>query len=131
FPAFLASTDPSQLSVESFGVNTGASASGIDGPTSPATLRALGHLPHVVRAESEVLALAGPLGRNGVPSPGVRNGSVEPVASLDGLGFDQDRVTITRGRMANPERADEFVMSTDAARQFGLHVGAVVPVGVF
>ena len=58
FPAFLASTTPSQLSVESFGVNTGASKFGIDGPTSPATLRALADLPHVEHAESEALVLA-------------------------------------------------------------------------
>jgi len=131
FPAFLASTDPSQLSVESFGVNTGASASGIDGPTSPATLHAIAHLPHVAHVESEVLALAAPLGRSGAPLPAIQNDSVEPVGSLDGLGLDQDRITITKGRLANPGRADEFVMSAEAARLFRLHIGEVVPVGVF
>ena len=131
FPAFLKSTDPSQLSAESFGVNTGKSASGVDSPTSPATLLALARLPHVVHTETEVLALAAPLAASGGPLPAIRNNSVEPLGSLDGLGLDQDRITITRGRPANPKRAGELVMSAEAARLLELHVGDVVPVGAF
>jgi hypothetical protein len=131
FPAFLESTKPSQLSAESFGVNTGKSASGVDSPTSPATLRALARLPHVTHTESEVLALAGPLAQNGLPLPAIRDNGVEPLGSLDGLGLDQDRITITKGRLADPRRADELVMSTEAARLLGLHVGETVNIGAF
>ena len=126
FPAFLRSTKPSQLSAESFGVNTGKSASGVDSPTSPATLRALARLPHVTHTETEVLALAAPLAKNGLPLRAIQDNGVEPLGSLDGLGLDQDRITITKGRLADPRRADELVMSTEAARLLGLHVGETV-----
>jgi hypothetical protein len=34
---------------------------------------------------------------------------IESLGSVDGLFFDQDRVIVTHGRMANP-RLDEFIM---------------------
>jgi hypothetical protein len=131
FPTFLRSTDPSQLSVEGFGVNTGRSASGVDSPTSPATLRALARLPHVTHAETEVLALAAPLAKSGLPLPAIQDNGVEPLGSLDGLGLDQDRITITKGRLPDPRRANELVMSAEAAQLLELHVGETVTVGAF
>ena len=51
--------------------------------------------------------------------------------SVDGLYFNQDRFTISRGRMADPARADEFETSADSAARFGWHVGDVVTFGIY
>ncbi len=51
--------------------------------------------------------------------------------SLDGMFFDQDRVTAVQGRMADPNRADEIVMDAAAAQLLGVHVGQVVPLGLY
>jgi hypothetical protein len=53
------------------------------------------------------------------------------LGSLDGEYFDQDRVTVTRGRMAGLDAANEFVATTQAAQLLGWHVGQVVPVGFY
>ena len=45
--------------------------------------------------------------------------------------FNQDRVTVIRGRMTDPRRPDQVVMNAQAARELGLHVGAVVPLGFY
>ena len=54
-----------------------------------------------------------------------------PIASVDGLFFDQDRVTVTQGRMANPAKADEIMMTPLAAHQLGFHVGEAIPYGIY
>jgi hypothetical protein len=51
--------------------------------------------------------------------------------SLDGAYSTVGRVTVTHGRIADPNRADEVFLSTGAARQAGVHVGAVIPVDFF
>jgi len=40
-----------------------------------------------------------------------------------------DRATVTDGRMADPDRVDEAVMTASAARMSRLHVGQVVAMG--
>jgi hypothetical protein len=47
------------------------------------------------------------------------------------LYFNEDRATPVVGRMANPNRADEFVTTALGAHLLGLHVGEVVPMGVY
>ena len=71
-----------------------------------------------------------PLAADGAPLLGSL-GKVYPVASVNGIFFDQDRVTVTEGRMADPARADEFVMTAEAAQLFGVHVGQVIPYGLY
>jgi hypothetical protein len=51
--------------------------------------------------------------------------------SLDGEYSKVGRVTVTHGRLPDPGRIDEVFLSTGAARQAGVRVGAVVPVGFF
>ena len=51
--------------------------------------------------------------------------------SLDGQWSTLDRVTLTSGRLADPKRADEVVMSASTARELGMHVGSVLPMGFF
>jgi hypothetical protein len=52
------------------------------------------------------------------------------IASPHGLYVDQDWVTITSGRRANPARADEVVASPDAAALLHLRVGSHLRVGL-
>jgi hypothetical protein len=53
------------------------------------------------------------------------------VASVDGLYFDQDRVGVLAGRMANPASRDEIMMNARAASLLGLRVGEQVPIGFY
>jgi hypothetical protein len=56
---------------------------------------------------------------------------VELIASEDGEYAQQDRVTITEGRAADPSRADEVVATPTAAAFLGLHVGSHFTIGVW
>ena len=50
-------------------------------------------------------------------------------ASVGGLDFNEDPVSITQGRMAIPHKADEFVIDAASAKELGYHVGEEIPVG--
>jgi hypothetical protein len=117
FPAYVASTDPSNLSV-------------VD---APQVLGQVGRLPGVRHAESGVPLNAVPLQADGKPakpaSASARN--VFIVGSLDGLYFDQDRATPIQGRLADPTRPDEAIMTADAAHAFGWRVGQTIRFGFY
>lgn len=120
FPAFLKSTNPSDLSAE-FSANSGTSY-------DPTVINKVAHLPHVTHVESFVVLSAGVLNPDGSAATYPTR---TPIAtSVDGSLFNQDRFTITRGRMANPERANEIVVSQLVAHTLALHVGQVVPIGI-
>ncbi len=118
YPTFLASTNPSDLIVVP--------------PTngySPDLRAQLARLPLVRNAEGTDQFHAVTLTpRGGIGT--VLITQVELVASPDGLFSDQDRVTIVRGRAANPARSNEVVATTEAAAVLGLHVGSRLPVGI-
>lgn len=116
FPAFLAGTNPSDLSV-TYG----------DG-YNPALVSRIEHLRYVRRGESVATLNVSQVTPDGTP---VHNAVSASSGSVDGLGFDQDRLTITQGRMPDPQRADEAVMPPATAHVLGLHVGSVVPVGFY
>ena len=119
FGAFLASTNPADLSVTA------------QGPDLAGTLA---RLPGVRRVEAALLSLnAFPLTRAGTPviPRAFANGEAYPIGSIDGEYFNQDRVTVTTGRMASPDRQDEFVATAQAARLLGWHVGEVIPMGFY
>jgi hypothetical protein len=115
----------------SFGVGTGlldlsGSSSGYD----PSLVSTIAHLPHV----SHVATITGlnlvALNRNGSPNrldanPG--NGS----GSVGGAYFDWDKVTVLQGRMADPRNPHEFMMNSLGAQGLGLHVGQIVPFGIY
>jgi FtsX-like permease family len=120
FPAYLASTNPSDLTVLT-GVTGPGPGSGYD----PALIRKIAALPHVRRVESysglnvAILAPGAPPGAAAEGLPG----------SL-GEYFSTDRPTIVQGRMANPDRADEVVLDAKGTPT-SVHVGEVVPLGFF
>ena len=120
FPAYLASTNPSDLTVLT-GVTGPGPGSGYD----PALVRKIAALPHVRRVESysglnvAILAPGAPPGAASEGLPG----------SL-GEYFSTDRPTIVQGRMANPDRADEIVIDAKGTPP-SVHVGEVIPLGFY
>ena len=119
FPAFVASTNPSDLNAQYSG-----SANSYD----PVVVDAIARLPHVTHVESFAVLSAAVLNPDGTNAT---DPTRIPIAgSVDGALFDQDRFTVTQGRMANPERADEVVVSQLVADTLGLHVGQTLPIGI-
>jgi hypothetical protein len=118
FGTFLASTSPSDLSLTVL---------------APNLTRHLERLPGVQRVEAASFSVnAFPLGRTGAPvSTAYGSGEAGTIGSIDGEYFGQDRVAVTAGRMADPDRADEFVATAQAERLLGWHVGQVIPMGAY
>jgi hypothetical protein len=121
FPAYLASTNPSDLTVLT-GLSGSAGSAGYD----PALIRKIAALPHVRHVESYLGLNVGILGPGGT----VTGGSQGLPGSLDGEFFDTDRLTVVEGRMADPHRADEVVMDAEGPPS-PIHVGSVAPLGFF
>ena len=126
YPAYLASTNPSDI-----GLITGAWDPSINSTGyNPTLVAAIAHLPHVKHVES-YLGLNVQLitaGNSPVVIPVQLN---DTLGSLDGLLLDQDRLTVTTGRLPDPARADEIVMTATIADGLGLHVGDVMRVGFY
>ncbi len=119
FSVFLKSTNPSDMSL-----------TGIYGRNLTKELAAL---PGVGRVEAVSNSLtAFPLSRTEAPIIAQADlaGELQPLGSL-GEYFDQDRVTPTQGRMADPGRLDEFVATAQTERLLGLHVGEVLLMGFY
>ena len=120
FPTFLKATNPSDLAIDV-------------GQYNPKILREIEHLPQVSSLETYVSPNAVPVTKSGrvdTHSP-LFTGNFDPIASLNGLYFNQDRMTIVQGVAADPNRPDEAVIDEFAARLYGLHVGTVVRFGFF
>jgi hypothetical protein len=71
-----------------------------------------------------------PLAANGAPRLDAA-AQLGMVGSEDGMLLHQDRVAVFQGRMANPNRANEIVMPANSARILGVHLGQVVPFGLY
>jgi hypothetical protein len=125
FPAYLASTNPSDLTVLT-GLYGVAGSRGYD----PAVIAKIAALP-------QVRHVATYLGLNvAVLSPGSGAGAAQTSGtqglsgSLDGEFFTSDKVTIVAGRMADPANASEAVIDVKGT-QPGVPVGTVAPLGFF
>lgn len=114
FPAFLASTNPSNLSVF----------------TATGAENLLAHLRYVRGVEGADDLNALPLRSNGAADVGPATSQVFTLGS-DGLFFHEDRVTAIEGRLANPNRANEAVVTPEAAQLLGLHIGQIVSIGFY
>ena len=115
FPAYLASTNPSDLTV----------LTGYPG-FDPTLIRKIAALPHVRQVESYARLDAAILAPNGA----VTVNALGLQGSIDGEYFNQDRVTIVQGRMANPNRADEAVIDAKGTPSQA-RVGEVIPFGFY
>ena len=128
FTTFLASTNPPDLGVTIYGANGNDDS---ENPNySPKLTNEIAHLPGVRHVKAGIEISAAPLRADGAP----RLATIAlayPIASVDGLFFDQDRVTVTQGRMANPAKADEIMMTPLAAHQLGFHLGEAIPYGIY
>jgi hypothetical protein len=122
YATFMASTDPSDLTLS---VGTTGSA-----PVtfSPSSVAMIARLPDVKRVAALISPAMAPVQANGAPDlSGGPGGNVQAVGSDDGMWTDLDRITVIEGRMANPDRADEAVVTPSA----GVGVGQVVPMGYY
>ena len=129
FPAFLRSTNPSDLTV--FHNDTATD----DNSSDAAFRNTIAHLPHVKRAESATSPSLLALGPDGAPAQDPRSQLFDSAArvgsTVDGLFVDQDRLAVIQGRRADPRRVDQMVMTVGAAQILGLHVGDVVHLGIY
>ncbi len=126
YPAYLASTNPSDLDVGFVSQNT--VSSGVAGLQNQ-----LAHTPDVKHVANYFELLLGPVRPNGTidSSSAFVSGSTQAIGSANGLFFKQDRVTVVEGRMANPARENEFVTDSETARLAGWHLNETIPFGAF
>jgi hypothetical protein len=118
FPAFLASTNPSDLDID-------------NGTYDPKLLKQVAALPLVTSVQPYVSLNIYPVKPNGTANLANPFGNLEEVGTLSKLYLSQDKLTIVAGRMLDPRRRDQVVVSKFAATLFGLHVGEREPVGIF
>ena len=129
FSTYLAHTNPSNLEMTEFG---GATSGGGSANYSASILDRIARLPGVKHVEVAIPLLAVPLNRNDAPIlDSATLSSTIALASVDGLFFNQDRLVATEGRLANPDRADQIVMTAIAAQVLGFHVGQNISYGLY
>lgn len=124
FPTFLASTNPSDLSLAVF------PPGGAAGRYSAGLTRSIEKLSDVKRVESWVQPFGVPLGPRGAPKTNTLS-DLTVVGSVDGLSFKVDRPGVVEGRMADPSRTNEFVTTAAGAQLEHWSVGQVVPFGFY
>ncbi len=125
FSTFLAATNPSDLMIVPAG-----GGPGVDQPHLAQRLtEAVRAYPQVKHVES-YQALAASFVHSGRVAGRSLDGNVLLVSSVDGLLFNQDRLAITSGRMADPSRANEVMVTQSAAAALGLHIGQTVTVSI-
>ena len=120
FPTFLKGTNPSDLAIDV-------------GTYNPKILGEIARLPQVSSLETYVSPNAVPVTASGhveTHSP-LFTSDFDPIASLNGLYFNQDRMTIVQGTRPDPRRPDEAMVDEFAARLYGLHVGTIVRLGFY
>ena len=126
FPAYLAATDASDLRVQTYDITV------LDGIGGGSLTEKLAHLPLVKAVASAPNLLVVPLGRDGKPlASAVNDDFVSAIGSVGGEYFTQDRLTVAKGRMADPASPDEMVATATAARMSGWHLGQTVRFGAF
>jgi hypothetical protein len=122
YPTFLASTNPSDMTVSVYVPNSG-------GAVSP-LMAAIARLPGVKRVREIVDPDFVPLAPSGAPRLNALS-DILVLGSLDGGFLDQDRPAIVQGRRAVPDNPNEMMMTANAARLLGVHLGEVVPMGFY
>ncbi|MGA8297267.1 MAG: hypothetical protein WB770_09520 [Acidimicrobiales bacterium] len=122
YPTFLASTNPSDLNVSVYNSGSGRSGSALTAK--------IAHLADVKRVRDIYAPLIVPLAPDGTPRLNTL-ADVVIAGSADGELLDQDRLAVVTGRLADPSRTDEVTMTASAARQLDMHVGEIVPLGLY
>ena len=123
YPTFLARTNPSDLTVAVFNPADGG------GPGPPLGAK-IAHLVGVKEVRDLVTPTLVPLTKSGAPRLSTVN-LVVTLGSLNGELAKQDGLTATSGRLADPTRAVEIVMTGSASRLLGVRLGQVEPLGFY
>jgi len=123
---FLATTNASDLTLSTYGIGNSPAATNF----SPKLAARIARIPGVKRVESWVGAFAVPLMPDGAPNFSIGS-EVNFAASKTGLYFDMDRATPVQGRLPDPRRVNEFMTTALGAQLMGVHLGQVVPVGLY
>src|SRR5207244_4125983 len=128
FPAYLSKVDASDLGVLTAIVAPGAGTQ----PYDAKTVEAIARLPHVKQVASFTIVDPN-ITTIGTSALHFRPGEAPPTigGSLDGEFSKLDRATLASGRLADPSRADEVVMTAGAARELGSRVGSRTRVAFF
>jgi hypothetical protein len=124
FTDYVAASHVSQLFVLDGVINPSI---GLDSAYNPALLRTLARLPHVQHVASTVELNMGPLSPGNHPEENTSSISAE--ASVGGLDFTEDPVTMASGRLPNPQNPDEFAIDAASAKALGYHLGQSVHMG--
>jgi hypothetical protein len=124
FSDLVASSHVPQLFVFDGVINPGI---GLNSAYNPSLLRTLSHLPHVEHVASTVELTLGPITSKGRPLPFSQ--SIDAEASVNGLDYTEDPVGMAAGKMADPHKANEFILDAASAKALGYHLGEVVPMG--
>ncbi len=131
FPTYLASTNPSDLNGVTSFVNPMPGEAGLG--YNPTIEPKIAHLPHVDAVDGESGFNIIPLDGHGVPeSPAAFPASAGEAIGFEGAaGGHLDTPSVIQGRLFNPARPGEFMVSPTTAGVFGLHVGQVVRFGIY
>ena len=119
YATLLNQSNPAQLNVTIF---------------APNLIARLSSLPGVAHVEGSLYSMAAfPLNAKGsayIPA-GFNSGNVTPLGSIGGEYFNQDRVSVVAGHMANPKTANEFVATAAAEKLMHWHVGQRIEMGLY
>jgi hypothetical protein len=131
FPAYLASSHPSDLNGVTAFINPMPGNAGVG--YDPSIETTIARLPQVAKVSSQSGLNIIPLGRHGAPeSPAAYPASAGEVIGLDdAVPSNLDNPSVVQGRMLDPRLAGEFVVSPTTAQVFGLQVGQTVRFGVY
>lgn len=128
FPAYLARINARDLAVLSAIDAPGAGNT----PYDAGVVKTIARLPHVKQVADFTIVDPNitPLVKLDIHlAPGQAPPTIG--GSFDGAYSTIDRVTLASGRLADPQRTNEVVMDAGAARELGMHVGSVLPVGFY
>jgi len=116
----------------SFGIGTAVfnPQAGHNSGYDPSVINTMAHLPSVAAVVSQSGLNVVILDKRGIPVPLDANAG-NGTGSIDGAYVTYDKASVLEGRMPDPDNPREFVVNSGGAQSLGLHVGQVVPFGIY
>ena len=124
FPQYLVSTHATTMQADIW--NLGEALSG---PATRNIARQLDHLPDVARVTSSPSMLMVPVNEQGQAPPSdaaIYGSEVNIDGSVAGMYFSSDRVSVSRGVLADPRSTSQMDATATAARILGWHLGETI-----
>lgn len=133
FPAFLVASRSSDLQVSIYEGSPAAGNVVIANEYSSQLTSELAHLPHVRHVGATVQSFVTPLNGSGRPvlPAALQDNRVATIGTAGGEYFSQDRAVADEGRLPDPARSDEMVVTAQAARLLHWRVGQTIPMGAY